>query len=294
MTPMLEVKNLVKKFKKLTAVDKVSFRIAKGICFGLLGPNGAGKTTTIEVIEGVESPHSGDILYKGEPRSASFKEEIGIQFQTTALLLHLSVKETLRTFQDLYEKTVGLEKLIEICHLKDIQNHPNDKLSGGQTQRVLLALALINDPELIFLDEPSTGLDPQARRNLWAIVEDIKQQGKTVVLTTHYMEEAEFLCDEIAIMDYGRIIAQGTPEELINRYCNDQTIVIPKENVENCLSFETGKCIETSNRFEIHTKDINASLRELMAQHVDLTDFIVRSPHLEDVFLTLTGRALRS
>jgi len=221
MTPLLEVRHLVKTYKSLIAVDDVSFAIPKGICFGLLGPNGAGKTTTIEMMEGILSATSGEVYYKGSPRTVSFREEIGIQFQHTALLAFLTVRETLKTFQKLYHKTADIDSLLATCNLLDIQNQYNDRISGGQRQRLLLALALVNRPELLFLDEPSTGMDPQARRNLWDIVLNVKSRGKTIILTTHYMEEAQLLCDEIAIMDYGRIIARGTVADLISTHCRE-------------------------------------------------------------------------
>jgi ABC-2 type transport system ATP-binding protein len=291
---MLEVKNLVKTYEQVKAVDGVSFALSKGTCFGLLGPNGAGKTTTIEVIEDIIAPTSGEILYRGAQRNASFKEEIGIQFQQTALLIHLSVFETLETFQHLYQNTEDLEDLLKICHLNDIRNQMNDRLSGGQRQRLLLALALINDPRLLFLDEPSTGLDPQARRNLWQIIDRIKDQGKTVILTTHYMEEAQYLCDEVAIMDYGQIIAQGTPADLIARYCEGETIVLPKRNVKQPLNCFTFHFHERQGHIEILTTDVNQTINQLIAAHIDLTEMTVKSPNLEDVFLNLTGRRLRS
>jgi ABC-2 type transport system ATP-binding protein len=243
MTPLLEVRHLVKTYKTLTAVDDVSFAIQKGICFGLLGPNGAGKTTTIEMMEGILSATSGEVLYKGSPRTGAFNEEIGIQFQHTALLSFLTVRETLKTFQKLYHKTADIDSLLAICNLLDIQNQYNDRISGGQRQRLLLALALVNRPELLFLDEPSTGLDPQARRNLWDIVLNIKSQGKTIILTTHYMEEAQLLCDEIAIMDCGRIIARGTVSDLINMHCrqDDTGRLCADANLETVFIQLTGR-----------------------------------------------------
>ena len=227
MAAILEVKNLVKKYKTVAAVNGASFSVEKGVCFGLLGPNGAGKTTTIEVIEDVITPTSGEIIYKGQPRSPAFKDEVGIQFQTTSLLAFLTVRETLKTFQSLYRQAADIDQLVEMCQLDDFQHQYNDKISGGQRQRFLLAMALINQPKLLFLDEPSTGLDPQARRNLWDLIQQIKQEGKTIILTTHYMEEAQYLCDEIAIMDYGKIIARGTPQELIKQYSPEMTVILP-------------------------------------------------------------------
>ena len=225
--PILEVRHLVKRYGQFKAVDDISFSLGEGVCFGLLGPNGAGKTTSMEVMEGILRPTSGEIYYKGKQPDASFEEEIGIQFQQTALLAFLSVLETLQTFQRFYKKTQDLELLLSKCHLEELVKQPNDKLSGGQRQRLLLAIAMINDPKLLFLDEPSTGLDPQARRNLWDLVETVKAEGKTIILTTHYMEEAQELCDEVAIMDQGKIIAAGSPQKLIEQTCEGVTVTLP-------------------------------------------------------------------
>jgi len=293
MTALLEVRNLVKTYDRTAAVDDVSFSILPGLCFGLLGPNGAGKTTAIEVIEGILSPTSGEILYRGMPRGQAFHSEIGILFQQTALLSMLTVQETLQTFQRLYERSAELDELIELCHLQDFVHQYNDRISGGQRQRFLLALALINRPELIFLDEPSTGLDPQARHNLWDVVETIKDQGRTVVLTTHYMEEAQRLCDAVAIMDRGKIIAHGSPESLIRAHCSGVTVELPKRSLNPGLPPLTMEVFERRERFEIHTEDLNGCLQELMNHKVNLKEMTVRSPNLEDVFLTLTGRQLR-
>lgn len=289
---ILEVKSLVKKYNDFTAVDGINISIRQGICFGLLGPNGAGKTTALETIEDIIKPTSGEILYKDSPRSSSFSKEVGIMFQETALLSFLSVKETLATFQKLYQHSASIESIIDTCNLDDILNSMNDKISGGQKQRLLLALALINDPDLIFLDEPSTGLDPQARRNMWDIVENIKTKGKTIILTTHYMEEAEYLCDEIAIMDHGTIIAQGSPQELIKKHCGSVTVVLPKKNISNIKDISEN-FIEYEKTIEILTDDINTSITNLTKLNIDLTNLTVRTPNLEDVFLKITGRQLR-
>ena len=290
---MLEIKNLVKKYKEVVAVDGISFSIRKGICFGLLGPNGAGKTTTIEMVEDIIPPTSGEIFYKGKPRSASFKQEVGIQFQQTALLSSLTLRETLKTFQSLYNDPADIEEIIDICNLRDIEKRMNDKISGGQRQRLMLAIAMINKPELMFLDEPSTGLDPQARRNLWSIVQKIKEKGNTIILTTHYMEEAQRLCDEIAIMDNGRIIAQGTPLQLIREHCEGVTVILPKSSIKKEPAEFPFRFREINGRLEIRTNDINACLNRLIAEDIDLTEMIVRSPNLENVFLNLTGKQLR-
>lgn len=294
MSELLVVKNIVKKFKDVIAVDDVSLLISTGVCFGLLGPNGAGKTTLIEVIEDIISPTSGEVFYKRKPRTSSFREEVGIQFQQTALLSFLTVRETLATFQKLYQKTDDVEELMNVCHLKEIQNQYNDKISSGQKQRLLLSLALINKPELMVLDEPSTGLDPQARRNLWNIIEKVKEQGKTIILTTHYMEEAEYLCDEVAIMDHGKIIAQGTPDKLIAEHCKGETVSLPKENFKNRVDQVFMNHREVQGRIEIEPDNINTCIKELLSQGVELTDMIIKSPNLENVFLKLTGRELRS
>jgi len=293
MAALLEVKNLVKKYKAIAAVNGTSFNVEKGVCFGLLGPNGAGKTTTIEVIEGVIPPTAGEIIYKGNPRTASFKDEVGIQFQTTSLLSFLTVRETLATFQSLYRKTADIDELVEMCHLGEFQNQYNDKISGGQRQRFLLAMALINQPELLFLDEPSTGLDPQARRNLWNLIQQIRQEGKTIILTTHYMEEAQYLCDEIAIMDYGKIIARGTPQKLIKQYSPEMTVILPISSLDHTLDRLPLPYRKVNDAVEIKTNDVNSCLDLLISQNVDLSDLTVRSPSLESVFLNLTGRQLR-
>lgn len=290
---MLEVNNLVKRYGTVQAVNGIDFTIPRGICFGLLGPNGAGKTTALEVIEDIIQPTEGEILYKGKPRSGSFREEVGIQFQHTALLKFMNVLETLQTFQKLYQNAESLERLIEICKLEDILKQRNDRISGGQSQRLMLALALVNRPELVFLDEPSTGLDPQARRYLWEIIQGIKKEGKTIVLTTHSMDEAEYLCDEIAIMDHGRIIAQGSPGELIDRYCEGGTISLPRENITIPLAELPLPYQEINGRVVIQAEKVNRGIEELLARNINLADMSVHSPNLEDVFLNLTGRKLR-
>lgn len=293
MAVLLEVRDLVKRFGAIRAVDGISFEIPEGVCFGLLGPNGAGKTTAIEVIEGIRSPTAGAIWYKGKPRDANFHQKVGIQFQHTELLAFLTIQETLKTFARFYQNQADFDTLVATCDLAAILNQRNDRISGGQKQRVLLAMALINDPELVFLDEPSTGLDPQARRNLWRIVRAIRDQGKTLVLTTHYMEEAEFLCDTIAIVDKGRIIAQGTPDELIRQHCQGVSVFLPVLAFPFPLERLSMDYRKNAHQVEIRTRDINGCLRELMAGQVDLSEITVRSANLEDLFLKLTGRKLR-
>ena len=231
MTTALEARNLVKEYPGVLAVDGVSFTVPEGTCFGLLGPNGAGKTTTVEIIEGVTRPTSGDVYYYGEVAGERFRQETGIQFQNTALQDHITVLETLEMFQALYDRKADLGHVIEQCSLGDLLDRDNRKLSGGQRQRLLLAVALVNQPKLVFLDEPTTGLDPQARRNFWALVQSIRSEGATIVLTTHYMDEAHVLCDEVAIMDEGKIVTQGSPERLLFDKYGDKLINLPHGEV---------------------------------------------------------------
>ncbi len=292
--PVLEVRALVKDFPEVRAVDEVSFAIGRGTCFGLLGPNGAGKTTTIEVVEGILRPTAGDVLYKGAPRTAGFREEVGIQFQNTELPQYLSVRETLQFFRTLYDKKANLEYLIEICRLEEILDRDNRKISGGQRQRLLLAMALANDPELVFLDEPTTGLDPQARRHLWEIVARIKSENKTIVLTTHYMEEAQILCDTIAIMDRGRVIAMGTPENLLAIHGGGASILLPGKLDAGKLEGVSCRWFEVEDGIEIQTDSLNDCIHALVGRGVDLSGMSVRSQNLEDLFLKLTGSQLRS
>ncbi len=293
MKPILQVNHLRKTFDDVVAVRDVSFFVEQGLCFGLLGPNGAGKTTTMEVVEGILPASSGEILYRGEVRNNRFKEEIGIQFQHTSLLSFLTVKETLATFCALYQDPADLDKLIQQCNLEGLLKNRNNKLSGGQQQRLMLALALINQPNLIFLDEPSTGLDPQSRRNLWAIIEGIKEEGKTIILTTHSMEEAEYLCDIVAIMDRGRIIAMDSPNNLINTHCRTSSIILPGSAIPFAPEKIPFPWKQHNSKIEIQVDRINDTLSQLMSLDVDLTEMTVHSSNLEDVFLHLTGRQLR-
>ncbi len=201
--PILEVRNLIKHYSSVTAVDGLSLAVPEGICFGLLGPNGAGKTTTIEIMEGILAATSGEVRYRGAPLDQRFREEAGILFQKTALQDFLTVRQSITLFRNLYARGLSVDEVIRLCALEKLADRDNRKLSGGQQQRLLLAIALVNDPSLLFLDEPTTGLDPQARRNFWELIQSIKARKKTIILTTHYMDEAELLCDEIAIVDGG-------------------------------------------------------------------------------------------
>lgn len=288
----LEVRNLTKRYARHTAVDAISFGIPAGQCFGLLGPNGAGKTTTIEMIEGITQPCAGDILYKGKPRDRQFKNEVGIQFQSTALMDYLSVGEVLRLFAGLYKRRADLTPLIELCHLGDFVDRDAAKLSGGQRQRLLLALALINDPEIIFLDEPTTGLDPQSRRNFWRLIDDIKAQGKTVILTTHYMDEAQFLCDQLVIMDKGKIIAEGSPEALLKHHFEQVFVCLEAGALDDVQAeqFQADRC---RDQWQIASASVETTLQTLMTHQIPLTSLQIRTPTLDDLFLKLTGSQLR-
>ncbi len=293
MAPVIEIRNMVKAYPGVRAVDDVSLEIRQGICFGLLGPNGAGKTTLIEIIEGIQSPDSGGALYKGTPVGDRFRKEAGIQFQVTALQEFLTVRETLRLFKNLYPRTMDLEEVIRLCSLEEFLDRDTRKISGGQRQRLLMALAIINDPEVLFLDEPTTGLDPQSRRNFWDLINLVKSRGKTIVLTTHYMDEAYTLCDEIAIMDRGRIIARGTPEQLLKKHFGDVVLQLPEDAVNGkidglglCTSRKPGWC-------EIQTHDVDETIRTLMDRGVSLRRMNMRSWSLEDLFIALTGKELR-
>jgi len=290
--PLLEVRDLVKHYPKVKAVNGVSFALQAGTCFGLLGPNGAGKTTTVEILEGMHEPTAGEVLYKGQPVGNRFRNEAGIMFQSTALQDFITVRETLEMFARLYPRNADLDELIQRCNLNAYLDQDNRQLSGGQRQRLLLAIALVNDPAMIFLDEPTTGLDPQSRRNFWDLIESIKAQGKTILLTTHYMDEAYVLCDEIAIMDHGKIIAQGTPKELLAAHFNDVILQLPEADIKDVtrLPYPIHK---RKGIIEITTSDVNQTIDELMAQNISLAHLQIRSRNLDDLFLELTGKELR-
>lgn len=293
--PILEVRDLHKHYPTVKAVNGVDFAVPQGICFGLLGPNGAGKTTTIEMLEGITKPTSGAIFYKGEPQGTRFRQEAGIQFQSTALQEFLTVRENLNYFRSLYPKSLPLDELIEVCRLQDYLDRDANKLSGGQRQRMLLAIALVNDPDVVFLDEPTTGLDPQARLNFWELVNSIKARQKTVLLTTHYMEEAYNLCDEIAIMDHGKIIAHGSPDALLAEHFQDVIIELPASDFPIAAQHIPHRRLEkVTPSIEIVTADVNATLQQLMQYGASLARLQVRPRTLEDLFLTLTGKELRA
>ncbi len=294
MTTVLEARDLVKEYPGVTAVNGVSFSVAEGICFGLLGPNGAGKTTTVEIIEGVLSATSGAVYYYGQPAGARFRQEAGIQFQNTALQDFLTVRETIQMFRALYDRKADLDTIVEQCSLRELLDRDNRKLSGGQRQRLLLAVALINRPRLIFLDEPTTGLDPQARRNFWDLVQSIRAEGASIVLTTHYMDEAQVLCDEIAIMDVGKIITQGSPNELLRQRYQGLIIELPISDLTDELRQIEHTVHENLGIIEVVTSDVSSSLQALSPHVTNLNHIKIRQPNLEDLFLDLTGHSLRA
>lgn len=294
MTTILEIRHLSKTFHHLKAVDGVSFAIPQGACFGLLGPNGAGKTTTIEMIEGITTPSAGEIFYKGKLRDKSFLERTGIQFQSTSLMDYLTAREVLELFGNFYPRRLAVEQLATLCQLDDFLDTYATRLSGGQRQRLLLAVALINDPEILFLDEPTTGLDPQSRRHFWSLISNIKARGKTVLLTTHYMEEAELLCDQLVIMDKGHIIAEGSPQSLLRQHFDSSYVCIDRGDF-NCPLEDLPFAVEQrEDCIAIAATSVEKTLSQLVALDINLRSLRVRNPSLDDLFLKLTGHHLRS
>ncbi len=291
MNAIMRIENLKKNYGNVKAVDGISFSINPGTCFGLLGPNGAGKTTTIEMMEGILSPSGGKVYFKEQEIDNRFKKRVGIQFQNTALPEFITVKETLELFRALYPNPRCLDEVIEICSLSDIIDRDNRKLSGGQRQRMLLGLAIIPNPEMIFLDEPTTGLDPQARRNFWDLIEKIKAEHTTILLTTHYMEEAEILCDQIAIIDKGKLLEIDTPENLLSSHFNGALVRVPHAGED---SHKLDGSIINGEYLEITTRDLDKTMKELLKTNLNLEGLSIKKPNLEDLFLKLTGTSLRS
>ena len=300
----VEVTDARKAFGRVQAVDGVTFHVGPGEIFGLLGPNGAGKTTTVEMLEGLTRPDGGELRVLGldvRHHAAEIKKRIGVQLQTAALYPHLTVSELIDLFSSFYPHRVPLEQVIEELDLGEKRDALTRTLSGGQQQRLSVALALVNDPELVFLDEPTTGLDPAARRALWELIEGMKRQGRSVMMTTHYMDEAEALCDRIAIMDHGKILDHGTVNELIGRRFHERAVQFEQLPglEETRLAALTGV---SSVKHEdgttlLFTADVPATIGALLevteSLGVEPHGLLVRRATLEDVFLQLTGRALR-
>jgi ABC-2 type transport system ATP-binding protein len=307
-TATLQLRGLRKAFGDVKAVAGVDLEVARGECFGLLGPNGAGKTTTIEICEGLTEPDAGDVTLLGlqwKSHANELRQRIGIQLQETQFPDKLTVEETLRLFRSFFRKGIAVDEAIRISQLEEKRKARVGTLSGGQKQRLAMACALVGDPELLFLDEPTTGLDPQARRHLWDLVDDLKHAGRTIILTTHYMDEAERLCDRVAIMDHGRVIALGTPKQLIASVGGDHIVefavagnangkIDPKQltAIPGVQSHRVDAGLHQLSVTDLHTT-VPRVFAAVDAMGFDLTEFRTHSATLEDVFVSLTGRYLR-
>lgn len=304
MDPIVKVDGLRKTYKTTLAVDEVSFEMQEGEIFGMVGPNGAGKTTTIECLEGLRKPDRGTISVLGvDPQRDSHYLHLhtGMQLQQSNLPERIKVWEALDLYSSFYPHALDWQELLEQLGLEEKRNTPFAKLSGGQKQRLFIALALLPDPQLIFLDELTTGLDPQARHAIWDLVQEVRIKGKTILLTTHYMEEAERLCDRVAILDHGRIVAMDTPEKLIQSLGGEERIVF---TVEGVLPVEVKKAMGEFGRLELQGDRVaiygDASQASLASEAVSLLakmgiqfrDLRTEQPTLEDVFLKLTGREM--
>jgi ABC-2 type transport system ATP-binding protein len=301
---VIRVTDLKKAYGDIRAVDGVSFEVRPGEIFGLLGPNGAGKTTTVEILEGLREPDSGEVRVLGldvAKDANALKPRIGVSLQTAAMYPKLTVVELIDLFRSFYPKSRPTDELIEALGLGERKTAQSKELSGGQRQRLAVALALVNDPELVFLDEPTTGLDPAARRALWTLVEDLRASGTSVLLTTHYMEEAEVLCDRLAIMDHGKVLELGTVEELVSKHFKDRAVRFdPDEGLEagqlESLPGVTSVAIDDTETL-VYTRDVGATIGALLsaaeARGIEPQNLAIRRASLEDVFLKLTGRALR-
>ena len=305
-TPPLLVRGLRKRYADVVAVDGLDLEIRTGECFGLLGPNGAGKTTTIEICEGLTTPDEGEVLVLGRrwgEHDRELRARLGISLQETQFSEKLTVEETVRLFRSFYRRGPTVDEVIATVQLQEKRGSRVGQLSGGQRQRLALACALVGDPDLLFLDEPTTGLDPQSRRQLWELIERFKADGRAILLTTHYMEEAERLCDRVAIVDHGRIIALGTPRELVASLSAEHVVefaVGPAARLdEGALQAVVGVSAATRRDgtwrvrvAELH-RTVPALLDELHRQNAQLTELRTHSATLEDVFVELTGRHLR-
>jgi ABC-2 type transport system ATP-binding protein len=300
----LRCEGIVKRFGAVLAVDGLDLEVRRGECFGLLGPNGAGKTTTVEILEGLLRPDAGTVEVLGQVWSRQPRElrsRIGVQLQEAQLIEKLTVLETLTIFRSFYGNGLDPEDVLGQVGLVEKRRAWVRNLSGGQLQRLSLASALISDPELLFLDEPTTGLDPQSRRKTWGIIDNFRRRGGTALLTTHYMEEAEHLCDRVAIVDRGRVIAQGTPAELISSLGAEHVVEFETEDVFELQSLERLQGIREVGQDDGITRltvdrpheAIPTLMRELERQQVNLTRLVTHHATLEDVFVSLTGRHLR-
>ncbi|MBV8807218.1 MAG: ABC transporter ATP-binding protein [Acidobacteriaceae bacterium] len=300
----LSIRNLRKAYGNVQAVDSLDLEAYPGECFGLLGPNGAGKTTTIEICEGLTEPDTGSVELLGlswRKNARELRERIGIQLQETQFPEKLTVEEIVRLFRSFYQRGISVSQIIETVQLHEKKSARAGTLSGGQKQRLAMACALVGDPELLFLDEPTTGLDPQARRHLWDLVEELKRAGRTIILTTHYMDEAERLCDRVAVMDHGRIIALGTPRELVSSLGAENIVEFAVEGDTAWPALETVAgfhCTHSGDgRYHLSVSELHTSVPlvfgDLARRGVKLTELRTHSATLEDVFVSLTGRNLR-
>ena len=302
----LVLHDLRKSFGDVIAVNGLNLEVKRGECFGLLGPNGAGKTTTIEICEGLTSPDTGTVQMLGRSwrdHADELRQRIGIQLQETQFPEKLTVEEVISLFRSFFCQGLTVEQAIKRVQLDEKRKSRVGGLSGGQKQRLAMACALVGDPELLFLDEPTTGLDPQARRKLWDLVSQLRVAGRTIILTTHYMDEAERLCDRVAVMDYGRIIALGAPRELIMSIGGEQIVefaigagaplnVAMLTGIQGVKSHRVHAGLHQLFVSELHTA-VPRIFESLAAQGLDLTEFRTHSATLEDVFVSLTGRNLR-
>jgi ABC-2 type transport system ATP-binding protein len=302
---VIHVGDVRKLYGDVRAVDGVSFEVARGEIFGLLGPNGAGKTTTVEMLEGLREPTSGSLSVLGVDvarHPEAIKPRIGVALQTAALYPKLTVTELLDLFRSFYPGVASrTDELIEVLGLTERRRARTEELSGGQRQRLAVALALVNDPELVFLDEPTTGLDPAARRALWNLIGGLRDRGRTVLLTTHYMEEAELLCDRIAIMDHGRILELGTVDQLVSRQSLQRSVRFDTDAglADSAVGSLPGvvRVAHDEEATILYTTDVPATIGALLSlgseRGTEPRNLLVRRPTLEDVFLELTGRAIR-
>ncbi len=302
-TAILRVHDVHKAYGVVRAVDGVSFSVAPQTTFTLLGPNGAGKTTTLEILEGLREPDSGEIELFGErvrKVTPKMKERLGVLLQDGGFEPYLKVREVLELFSSFFAKPRPVKEVLQYVELEDKAGAQVRHLSGGQRQRLALAVALINDPDLLFLDEPTTGLDPQARRKIWTVVENLKAQGKTVVLTTHYMEEAEALSDWVVILDHGKIMAEGSPRDLTARLGQETFLEFEIPGLSSSAWAELSsafKARQEGDLITVTTHDLVTTMDGLVRwsrqNGMELKNVVVRQPNLEDVFLSLTGRRLR-